>query len=276
MATAYRFTLLKGSKKFLCPGCGKKRFVPYLGTHTGELLPEHYGRCDRALNCAYHVNPYADGYSKLMTGQENESNFNNSKLGQAIIRKPPVSASPTPEPSFIPVEIFKQSRTGYNQNNFVIWLTSLFDTETVNSLISRYHIGTSKHQFANKDFPNYKSPKGSTVFWQIDLHGNIRSGKIMYYNPSTGKREKEPFNHVTWTHRVLKFWDYHLEQCLFGEHLLKAEPTKPVAIVESEKTAIIASVYLPEFLWLAVGSLTNLKKEKFQDWPAATLSFTQI
>jgi hypothetical protein len=48
---------------------------------------------------------------------------------------------------------------------------------------------------------------------------------------------------------------------LFGEHLL-IDKTKPVAIVESEKTAVIASVYLPQFVWVAVGSLTNLNAEK--------------
>ena len=48
---------------------------------------------------------------------------------------------------------------------------------------------------------------------------------------------------------------------MFGEHLL-IDKTKPVAIVESEKTAVIASVYLPQFIWLAAGSLTNLNAEK--------------
>jgi hypothetical protein len=57
--------------------------------------------------------------------------------------------------------------------------------------------------------------------------------------------------------------EFELRQCLFGEHLLQ-DKTKPVAIVESEKTAIIASVYLPQFVWVAVGSLTNLNAEKCQ------------
>jgi hypothetical protein len=37
---------------------------------------------------------------------------------------------------------------------------------------------------------------------------------------------------------------------------------KPIAIVESEKTAIIASVYMPDYIWLATGSLNNLSAEK--------------
>ena len=34
--------------------------------------------------------------------------------------------------------------------------------------------------------------------------------------------------------------EWELSQCLFGEHLLKKYPDKPVCLVESEKTAIIA------------------------------------
>ncbi|MBK7965970.1 MAG: hypothetical protein IPK10_12265 [Bacteroidetes bacterium] len=63
-------------------------------------------------------------------------------------------------------------------------------------------------------------------------------------------------------HSLLKQPEFELRQCLFGEHLITLDLFKPIAIVESEKTAIIASVYLPQFIWVAVGSLTNLSAEK--------------
>lgn len=47
--------------------------------------------------------------------------------------------------------------------------------------------------------------------------------------------------------------DFHLCQCFFGEHLINAAKTKPIALVESEKTALIASYYLPQFIWIASG-----------------------
>jgi hypothetical protein len=83
----------------------------------------------------------------------------------------------------------------------------------------------------------------------------------MLYNPTTGKRVKNLELPVYWVHKALKQPEFELKQCLFGEHLL-FDKTKPVAIVESEKTAVIASVYLPQFIWVAVGSLTNLNAEK--------------
>lgn len=53
-----------------------------------------------------------------------------------------------------------------------------------------------------------------------------------------------------------------MKQCLFGEHLISLEPDKPIAIVESEKSAIVASVYFPQYIWLACGGLSNLSFDK--------------
>jgi hypothetical protein len=125
----------------------------------------------------------------------------------------------------------------------------VFPVKVTNALISSYFIATSKYW------------NGATVFWQIDTQGKVRTGKIMLYNPTNGKRVKEPFSHITWAHKALNQPVFNLTQCLFGEHLL-LDKTKPVAIAESEKTAIIGSVYLPQFIWLACGSLSNLSVEK--------------
>ena len=58
--------------------------------------------------------------------------------------------------------------------------------------------------------------------------------------------------------------DFNLKQCFFGEHLLSVYPSSIVAIVESEKTAIIAALMLPEYVWLAAGNLNGLCLEKCQ------------
>ena len=104
-----------------------------------------------------------------------------------------------------------------------------------------YRVGTSKL------WP------GSCVFWQTDIDGNVRTGKVMLYDAETGRRVKEPFNHVTWVHSLFRLPDFYLRQCFFGEHLLPMNRGKPVAIVESEKTALVAAYYLPEYVWLASG-----------------------
>ena len=53
-----------------------------------------------------------------------------------------------------------------------------------------------------------------------------------------------------------------LDQCLFGEHLLNKYPDAHVAIVEAEKTALVARLFMPEVLWIATGGLTELKLSK--------------
>ena len=82
----------------------------------------------------------------------------------------------------------------------------------------------------------------------------------MLYDPGTGHRVKNPTSKVMWVHNLKLFEDFHLKQCLFGEHLLDGN-NGPVAIVESEKTAIIASMFFQDAVWLATGGLNNLREE---------------
>ena len=230
---SYRYRLDDSSKKFQCPQCGKTRFVRYKDYQAGKYLPEEYGRCDRESSCGYFKDPYKDGYRRRY-----DLYWHNSSI---------VKASPK-NTDYIPIEFYTASLKGYKLNYFVKYLRSLFDREIVQGIINTYYIGTSKHW------------KGATVFWQIDIQGNIRTGKVMLYD-STGHRVKKPYNHINWVHSLL-YHEYNLQQCLFGEHLLTDDKTIPVAIVESEKTAIISSVYFPEFIWLAAGAKSNLKPER--------------
>lgn len=232
----------KGMKtRYRCPGCDdkEKTFARYIDAETSEHIHPDVGRCNRESNCGYHYTPkqyFVENGNKGILDITTRTHRPNE-----ILKQKPVS--------FIPANVFKASLKGHEINHFVRYLIYLFGVAVTGQLISRYFIGTSKHW------------SGATVFWQIDETGKIRTGKIMQYNPTTGKRVKEPFNHIHWVHSVLKQPDFELKQCLFGEHLL-IDKRKPVAIVESEKTAVIASTYLPQFIWLAVGSLTNLTAEK--------------
>ena len=128
-------------------------------------------------------------------------------------------------------------------NNFIFFLHKRFDSELILKVIGDYYIGTSRHW--NK----------STIFWQVDKGGGIRTGKIILYDPISGKRCTEPQELIYWVHKKLKLKEFALSQCLFGEHLLDRPENKlkKIAIVESEKTAIIASMFIPDFVWLATG-----------------------
>lgn len=229
--------------RYHCPSCQQrdKTFTRYIDTETGEHIHPTVGRCNRESKCEHH-------YTPKQYFQVNNVSF---EAAQPFTLKPRPVVTQAKPASFIPVEVFKASLNtkAFEANHFVKYLTTLFGVKVASQLVSRYFIATSKHW------------SGATVFWQIDRRGKVRTGKIMLYSPTTGKRVKEPFNHINWVHKALKQPEFELRQCLFGEHLLIDE-SKPVAIVESEKTAVITSVYLPQFIWLAVGSLANLKAER--------------
>jgi hypothetical protein len=231
------------ASRHTCPSCGAKRqFTRYINTETNEYLADHVGRCNREQNCSYHYTP-----KQYFLDHPEKSSI----ILNPLTSKPPFSNFQIPKfsnpPSFIPESILQNSLSNYKHNHFITFLKSIFDPSTVTHLINIYLIGTSKN------WP------GSAVFWQIDTNGNIRDGKIMLYDPTTGRRIKQPYNHITWAHSALKLKDYNLQQCFFGEHLLKLQPELPVSIVESEKTAIIASVYFPQFIWLATGGKHGCK-----------------
>ena len=150
-----------------------------------------------------------------------------------------------PAPSFIPYDIMKKTFGHYSLNPLFNYLKGIMDEESLMRLMEKYNVGTSKKW------------GGSTVFWQVDVQGQVRTGKIMCYDPGTGHRVKEPHSRVSWVHTELKEKDYHLKQCLFGEHLLPSNPALPVILVESEKTALIGSFFVPEMLWLASGGING-------------------
>lgn len=233
----YRYILDKSSKKFSCPACGRKRLVRYLDTTTGEYLPEHVGRCDREVNCQYH-------YSVAM----HQAEVNRPAVNRVYSRKSKVGQRKS---HYIPYGHLERSMAVNDVNHFLQHVASLFSDEVMHGLKRRFHIGTATYW------------KGATVFWQVDTHNFVRAGKIMLYDAGTGNRIKEPYNHMHWVHSLLEkkglLRDFELKQCLFGEHQLKGNKNKTVAIVESEKTAILMTVLLPDYLWLACGGSNNLK-----------------
>jgi hypothetical protein len=239
----YKYILEKynGMKTlYHCPNCNKKGvFTKYIDTHTNYHLSDAVGRCSRIIKCGYHYKP-------KQYFQDNNISFDKSKTYNFIKRMEP----PKPKTSFIEVSVMNKSKASKSPNYFIDFLANHWSMEDALLLADKYNVGTSEHW------------NGATTFWQQDKQGNVRSGKIMLYDPITGKRVKQPYNHINWEHKTQKLESFNLEQCYFGEHLLKVDVTKPVAIVESEKTAIIASVYLPEFIWLACGSLNNLNEAK--------------
>lgn len=227
----YRYSLDRSSKKFICPSCGKKTFVKYVDNTSNSYLDNQYGRCDRENKCKAHFRPYGNNKIDIL---------------QALKPKTP--------PSYHSLELVEKSVLDKSQNNFIDFLRQKFPVNDANKAITNYFLGTSRrHQHA-------------TIFWQIDKDENVHAGKIMLYDKETGKRKKSAKgkSYINWVHKIKTIGQFNLEQCLFGLHLTNDISEKCVALVESEKTAVIMSIFKPQYIWLATGSKHGFKEEMLQ------------
>jgi len=226
-----------------CPECKDKySFVRYVDEE-GNMLSEEVGRCNHESSCGYHYTPrayFADHSYRRSPDRGFRASHQRHEPRQLSVTKI----------GFIPKECVVQY---YGmKSRFVQFLQSIYSQEEVENACQTYCLGATL--------------RGEVIYWQIDVHGNIRTGKIMMYNANDGHRVKTK-NGISWMHCRLKKIDklpknYMLGQCLFGEHLLAVRPEATVALVEAEKSAVICSIEFPEYVWLAVGSKSQLKPEK--------------
>jgi len=222
------------NSRYPCPRCKEPhQFSRYIDTETGEFVGDNVGRCNRIDKCGYHYTP--------------KQYFADNGIKPAAISHKPQKQTPPRPVSHIDSEAFNNSLKGYDKNNFVKFLYTLFDAEKVNHLINIYKIGTSSRYGG-----------GTTIFWQIDASDNVRTGKLIKYDEN-GHRIHGKNN---WVHSILKLDNFNLKQCFFGEHILKYNTKATVGIVESEKTAIILQAQIPDLIWLASGGAEGINKEK--------------
>lgn len=154
------------------------------------------------------------------------------------------------------------------QSDFASWLSSVFPTDAVTAAVERYHLGATTD--------------GHIIFWQVDEKGFVRSAKVMKYGQDGHRLRNGQEDAPDWIHaRLLRAckrdatWaelfhemgkadpvqldKWQLAQVFFGLHLLHGSPSSmPVAVVESEKTAVVMSLLAPGFLWLACGGYSSL------------------
>lgn len=219
----YKWQLRKGSKKEICPNCGKKRFVPYVLASDG-VTPAgvEYGRCDREQSCGYQR--YPDGERMVVAVPQQVQPKEMLRYTGELKDTPPIQ--------------------------FHLWMSEVLTFTDALVAINDYHIDGIDDK---------------VIWWQIDRDGVTRTGKVMKYL-ANGHREKSDNFPVTWAHKYAKlkhlFKGEELKQCLFGEHLLTKYPDKPVALVESEKTAVILSRIYTDHLWLATGGSQGIKSDE--------------
>ena len=297
----FKYTLDKSSKKHICPNCSKRTFVLYVDNETGNYLTDDFGKCDRSTNCHYHKAPpkgkkafnipflslksISDKAHKLTdengiisivpNSQILEQTKNDCWISEWFLKNSLIPYLTneskyfnTDEIGFVNVITVKEQQAEivpsfhglelldkmYAENpqidNLTEFLKIHFSKDEVFKATQNYFITGTNHFWSN-----------STAFWQIDDKDKIHACKIMQYDRFTGKRIKKPYNHINWLHKATKEPEFNLNQCLFGLHRVNEDYQKTIAIVESEKTAIIMSLFIPDYIWLSTGQKGLLKFE---------------
>ncbi len=237
------------STRHTCPQCGKEQsFTLYFDGNTHQPINNKVGKCNRESKCGYHYTP------KQFFNDNPHLNETTKQVCDLHYSVPFVAKEQISLPvGTIPFSFVERSAS--YQSNFVRFLCEFLTAEQICSIGDKYALGATK----NKE----------VIYWQIDITRKVRTGKIMQYDPLTGKRIKHESGAIDWVHNKLKKSgtlpeDYNLQQCFFGEHLLGLHPEAVVCIVESEKSALISAAIFPEQIWLATGGIGNLSIEKCQ------------
>lgn len=240
--TAYH---LHGSKH-ACPSCGHRSLQLYENAATGEPINDEIGRCDHHNRCSYNYTPkqyYSDHPEELPPAKDGRRRYSRPEPQKPLV--------------IIPKEYVVKSVIPKADNGlcgFIDILLQMFAPENVKRVIDLYYLGHTMF--------------GAVIFWQIDTKGLIREGKAMQYNVHTGGREK-----ASWATGE-SFWIFSTLQasgvlpspatstkCIFGEHLLRdATASSVIYITESEKNAIFGALFMPDAIWLAVGSSQDFGK----------------
>ena len=236
------------SSRHVCPACGRPHCFTYYVDEQGNELDPTVGKCDHDSSCHYHKTPAE--FFRENPDKRPGPDWRYQKVDWLEAKKQKMKILPVAT-CFIPPDIVLRSVRPQVESDFTTFLLSIFDPVVVEDLVNDYQLGVTS--------------KRDVIFFQLDLNGSCRTGKIMKYDPETGHRikdENQP-NRINWVHSLMKQGgrlpaDWQLTQCLFGEHLLRQYPNKVVALVESEKTAVICAGLMPRFLWLATGGKSQI------------------
>lgn len=222
----YPFRFEKAPKKRgTCPSCGQHDKFRYYEDLSGNRL-EDFGRCERKNECGYWLVPTGKAIPKA------EGNY-----------------TPPPEPKLIfPADktLDRLTSTLIEPNsNFHVYATSVGITY---EHLAKWRVGAETIK-----------QKTLTVFVHFDGQNRITNAKWFLYTDE-GKRDKTFDSFSLKQPPEAKLERYGMS--LYGEHLLDPDRKRPVMIVESEKTAVIASWFYPDFDWIGVGSCNGLTEAK--------------
>lgn len=184
----YRFHLRKyfPGCKVRCPDCGRKSFNLYVDSLGEVAFPEDIGWCDHSGCNSQHDHSPARYFQEYPEKRPKGYQDNRTFAIQSLPLKP---IEPKPL-IFMPQELMMHSLKGYESNSLFKYLCMKVGEDKVRNAFQQYNVGTACLW------------NGSTIFWQIDIDGNVRTGKIIKYGPDGHRVKTSERSLINWTHSL--------------------------------------------------------------------------
>lgn len=254
-----------------CPACRRKGYKPYLWPD-GTMISDECGRCDHESSCGYHVTP-KEWLRLHPDGQEYQGEHS------PATRRPLPPPPPRVKISQAWVERFYCLNAGAGRNPLLRYWTEFFrrvrpeNRGVADMFLKRMHDALRAYMVGTLETEG----TGYTIWWIMDETGEIRSGKAMRYK-ADGHRDKECPRAFIWMHYLPEIRQglpqrAEYVSCLFGLHRL-TEETREVQLVESEKTAVMMSVFRPDLTWMATMGKSNLSAHALEPLISRDITIT--
>jgi hypothetical protein len=268
--------ILDSSEKFTCPSCNvENRFVKYRDVVTGDWVEDGHGRCDRENHCGH--------WKKI---EDNVIIKDKSLIKYDLQRERTAIAEMWLTEDLF--KNFKENKFEFKGEGYYNYARrddiATFDKIPNSSLIKyintflrgiAHRFGKQKAIEVYKKFDLMTFFDGGVVFPYYDYDGRLLTGKIMFYDSNLKRIREGNKKYPQWLHNynftpeyapnsfICDLPDYYVDLTFFNYSFDKLEGKKNVGIVESEKTAIIMSIVIPELHWMASGSLSGIQRYKF-------------
>lgn len=227
-----------------CPKCHSRSFRYYVDG-SGRPLSRRVGRCTRGASCGFSYGPAA--FFDECASPLPSSSYGD---GRRLFIAESTDYDPCRPTDFVArrnVDIsLNYCREG---NRLRQWFVGRFGEERTNAVFSLYGVGGSRLL------------GGSTLFWLIDRHGRVRTGKVMAYSGADDEvvGSDPPKMYI---HRLFKP-DFNMKRCFFGEHLAARYADARLLLVEDELSALFLAMRIGEdnlrrLLPVAVGRVADL------------------
>ncbi len=222
---------LKNKTGTKCPSCrNEESFINYLDSSTGLPIEDGIvGRCNND-ECEYNLSPNADNleYLKMLLQKTGKLTYTQCTNDEYAVY-------------------------GFDCNDY--WKSEPYDSNMVTFLVSKFGEADTKKAIKKYRITSPGYDKCLNVFWYIDSKKRAREAKLYKFDESIAKIVPVFDNVPIRIDHIPDYEPYYyaIDKVFFGQHLITRKKDLLVGIVQSEFTAIVASIVLPEYTWLATG-----------------------